>query len=80
MTMELDEIYSAITKKSFETFITKDKKLIIQHPMFSNEEWELLFNTNSGEDINYFYSIFPEGHPKGTWELIQQSLIKFYKK
>ena len=82
MKIELDEIFSYYTKTSFDTFITKDKKIIIMHPIEKEKmnNWIMHPNTNIGNDLNYFYSVFPDGDPEGDWEYIQQSLIKYYEK
>ena len=64
--------------KSFNCFLTEDRKLLVQHPVYSEEIWELSPYTNIAEDLNKFYSIFPNGNPKGTWEFIQVCLVKFY--
>lgn len=82
MKIELDEIHDYFTGKSFDTFITKDKLLIIMHPIEIKKHhlWIMHPNTNIGNDLNYFYSVFPSGDPEGDWEYIQQSLIKYYEK
>lgn len=79
MKIELDEICDFFTRESFDIFITKDKEIIIQHPISSKEEWEMKPNTNLGNKLNKFYSIFPEGTTRGDWKCIQKQLIKYYK-
>lgn len=67
---EYDELFSAVTGESFESFLSKDRKLMIQPYLFGEEEWELVCTSNDSDETNKFYSYFPDGNPKGSWEYV----------
>lgn len=57
------ELYSNITKESFNTFIDLKNNLLLHQPSYLIKEnkWQIIPNTNEGVILNDFYSQYPEG-------------------
>lgn len=57
------ELYSSITKESFNTFIDLENNLLLHQPSFliKEDKWQIIPSTNEGAILNDFYKQYPKG-------------------
>jgi len=73
-------LHSYITKEFLNTYVDIKRNLMLHQPSYLLKEnkWQILPNTNNDEDLNDFYSFYPDG-VEGTKEECLEK-IKDYEK
>lgn len=63
MNINFLELYSSITKESFNTFKDLKNNLLLHQPSYLIKEnkWQITPNTNKGNILNNFYNKYPNG-------------------
>ena len=79
MKEDFKELLSYYTEESFNTFINKERNLLLHQPSYLIKEnkWEIIPNTSEAFILNNFYKKFPGGIQGSKDECIK--LVKNYK-
>ena len=73
-------VYSFFTKEFLDTYIDLERNLMLHQPLYLLKEnkWQINPNTNKSEDLNNFYSFYPDGIEGTKKECLEK--IKNYEK